>query len=366
MNPLPFRQRSFLTTTRLTFLTVLLLVLAACGGDAAVGTPASRPAGTGDGIAQSGRVIALPVAATATLNALNDRGQAFGFQADSSSDGIHLPLRVSEAGAVIASEANFFGSDAPDWTLLRTAGANTSGVMAGHGIVGGTHVGWLWDAARATRLQVPAGQIISAVVGPADIGSIAAVTFDASTEMQQVLLWQPGGSRALIYQTVPVKAGMSLFGMAGNGWIGGLERDGILLTPTLYDGSWRKLPINVIDCRCEPVRINSRGQVLMTPRRDLGGDPRGYLVNFSGTTLLPRPDASARYVGLNDLGDVVGLADSGPFVIMDGLLHDLNAYVDSARLGWRLRTAVAINNQRQVLGLGDWQGQARWYRLNLR
>ncbi len=342
--------------------TAALLSVAACGGGGtAINVSAGNAAGGG-----SRTIVALPASpATDTLNRLNDRGHASGFQ-PTADPAIDLPLTVSGANAALASDANFFGGDRPDWRLLRTASSNGEGVMAGHGIAGGVAFAWLWNGTPASRREVPAGYSIGAVAGPSDSGSLAASVFDPATEAQEVLLWQANGSRSSIFRVTGVKAGMSLFGMASNGWIGGVERDGILLTPKIYDGSWRALPIDVIECQCDAVALNARGQVLMTPRGGLGGDPRGYLVSTRGVTLLPRPDPGARYAGLNDLGDVVGTADSGPFVIIDGIVQDLNAYAGSASAGWRLRTAVSINNQRQVLGIGDWQGQSRWYRLALR
>lgn len=345
----------------------VLLVVSACGGgNTAVSLSAGNGVGVGNVAAGAGRIVALPAdTANDVLNRLNDRGLAAGFRLGADR-AIDLPLTVSDTNAALASDTRFFGSDQADWRLLRTASVNRDGVMAGHGIVGGNHLAWLWNGTPATRRAVPDGVSIAAVVGPSDTGSIAASVFDPATEEQQILLWQASGSRSSIYRSVGAKAGMSLFGMASNGWIGGVERDGILLTPKIYNGSWRALPIDVIECQCDAVALNTRGQVLMTPRGGLGGDPRGYLVSTRGITLLPRPDPGARYAGLNDLGDVAGTADSGPFVILDGVLHDLNTYAGSARFGWRLRTAVAINNQRQVLGIGDWQGQARWYRLDLR
>lgn len=355
------------------------LALSACGGGGSGGVGGTAinagPAGSNDNPPATGSagdspatamVVALPVdQGTTVLNRLNGRGHASGYQ-PTASEAIQRPVTVSATGVALASNANFFGGDEGSWSLLRPASSNNGGMMAGYGVVNGTHLAWLWDGTPAVRLSVPQGHTISAVVGPSDTGSVAASTYNPATYEQEVLLWQPNGSRSSIYRIIPVKAGIFLFGMAGNGWIGGVERDGPTLTPKIYDGSWRPLPIDTWTCQCDPVRINTQGQVLMTPRADAADTARGYLVTTSGATLLPRPDPGARYEDLNDLGDVVGNADSGPFVILDGIVHELNAYAGSAALGWHFSTAVAINNQRQVLGVGQWQGQTRWYRLNLR
>ncbi len=350
------------------------LTLSGCGGsdsspsvNAASGSNSALPSAPASSASRSAtaRVVALPVSQRATiLNRLNDRGHASGYQ-PTMVEAIQLPVTVSATGVARASNANFFGGDEASWSLLRAASSNNGGMMAGYGIVNGNHLAWLWNGTPAVRLPVPSGYSIDTVVGPADTGSLAASTYNPATFEQEILLWQPNGSRSSIYRIIPVKAGMFLFGMASNGWIGGVERDGPMLTPKIYDGTWRPLPIDAGTCQCEAVRINARGQVLMTPRADTAGVARGYLVTTSGVTLLPRPDTGARYADLNDLGDVVGNATSGPFVILGGIVHELNAYAGSAALGWRFRTVVAINNQRQVLGVGQWQGQTRWFRLNL-
>lgn len=344
-------------------LLVMLSITGCGGGGGGEGQSVTLSSDSnGSGTTTAAMVIALPVSqSTTVLNRLNNRGHASGYQA--ASDRIQLPVTVSATGTALASNANFFDGDQNNWSDLHAASSNNGGKMAGHGVVAGTHLAWLWDGTPAVRLSVPVGHTISTVVGPSDSGSLAASTYNTATYEQEVLLWQPNGSRSSIYRIIPVKAGIFLFGMASNGWIGGVERDGPMLTPKIYDGSWRPLPIDTGTCQCDAVRLNARGQVLLTPRADTG---RGYLATYGGATLLPRPDPAARYADLNDLGDVVGNSGSGPFVILDGIAHELNAYTGSAALGWRFDTAVAINNQRQVLGVGQWQGQTRWYRLSLR
>ncbi len=311
-------------------------------------------------------VTALPVSYSGTLlDHLGDAGRATG-QRLANGGGFRLPLSVAPSEVMVASERNFFGSDRRAWALLSTTSANRRGVVGGHAVISGRHVAWTWSGTPAIRYAVPAGYTIKTVVGPSDDGDIAADTYNPATYEQEILLWQANGSRSSLYRIVPVKAGMQLFGMASNGIVGTIERDGILLTPRLYDGQWHALPFDYLNCQCEARRVNARGQVLISPLPDLGGNPYGYLVTRSGATLLPRADPHTRYADLNDLGDVVGNSGGRPIVILDGVLHDLNAYANSAATGWQFLTAVAINGRRQVLGAGIWQGQTRWYRLNLR
>lgn len=301
----------------------------------------------------------------AVLDHLGDGGRASGYQLPVAS-GLALPLSASATDTITASDQNFFSGDRTAWTQLRTASSNNYGVLAGHGVVHGRHISWIWNGKAAIRHPLPPGYTISAVVGPADDGSFAADTYNLANFSQEILWWQGNGSRSILYRNVQAKAGMLLFDIASNGIIGAIEREGIALTPKLHDGQWRTLPFDYFSCRCEAKRVNARGQVLMSPLPGRGGDPQGYLVSRAGATLLPRAGQYTSYADLNDLGDVVGNSGGRPIVIFDGVLHDLNTYTNIASTGWQLLTAVAINQRRQILGAGLWQGQSRWYLLSLR
>ncbi len=357
MRAAPGKMHMRIDLTRALLLGALLSV-GGCGGSNGL------PVVIGSGSGGTARIEALPLPDGATLTRLVDNGSASGYL-PGTSDALQRPLSVTPAAVQVADATNFFGSDASAWSLLRVGSSNNSGVIAGNGVVNDVHIAWTWDGRPALRYSVPAGYSIDKVAGPADDGSFAASTYNPATFEQEIFLWQANGSRSSIYRIVPVKAGMNLLGMASNGWLGGVERNGILLTPKIYDGSWRALPFDLMYCSCEAVRINARGQMLLSPRPDLGSNARGYLLSSTGTTTLPLPDAGARYTDLNDLGDVVGNSQQNPVIVIDGVLHDLNAYVNSAALGWRLVTADAINNRRQVIGTGVVQGRTRWYRLSL-
>ncbi len=336
---------------------------------AAADLPAS-PAVIGSAVQRQtvGNVVALPLSfAGNALDRLTDNGRASGVQRPSArSATLPLPLSVSPLDAVTATERNFFGGDRRAWTALRVASSNNQGVLAGDGVAAGQRFIWTWDRTPARRFALPPGYQIQAVVGPADDGSFAADTYNLATDEQEIQQWQANGSRATVYRNVRAKAGMQLFGIASNGIIGAIERDGILLTPQLYDGQWHALSFDYLNCQCDAQRVNARGQILMSPRQDSGANAQGYLVSRNGATLLPSIGPDTRYTDLNDLGDVVGQSGGRPVVILDGVLHELNAYAGSGAPGWQFLTAVAINARRQILGTGTLRGQTRWYRLDLR
>lgn len=314
------------------------------------------------------RIDALPITADHTvLDHLSDSGRASGYQyLFTPADALHTPVSVAPGDAGIASQANFFGGDQASWTRLRTGSGNNSALMLGYGTVDQQQVVWTWDGSPVTRYAPPAGVVVERVAGPADDGSFAVDIYDESTVKQDILLWRPDGSYSSVYNITPVKAGMSLVGMASNGLIGGVERDGYLLTPKIYDGQWKALGFDYNNCSCDAVRVNASGKMLMTPRPDLAPDARGYLAGIGYASVLPRLTVDTRYADLNDRGDIVGTAGSTAIAILDGRLHDLNDYADSASLGWHFDSAVAINNHRQIVGLGTWQGMQRWYLLTLK
>ena len=314
------------------------------------------------------KVEALPLMSSHTvLDHLSDAGRASGYQyLFMPNDALHTPVSVAPGDAAIASQAKFFGGDQTSWTHLRTGSSNNSGLMSGYGIVRQQYLLWTWKGHPVKRHTLPAGMLVKSVVGPSDDGSFAVDMYKGSVAMQDILLWKPDGSHASIYSIRPIKAGMTLVGMASNGRIGGIERDGYLLTPKVYDGQWKALGFDYNHCRCEAKRINASGQMLMSPRFDLDLDARGYLAGAGSTRVLPRLAANTTYADLNDAGDIVGTSGSTAIMIIGGILHDLNACTNSASPGWHFNTAAAINNKRQIVGLGSWKGQQRWYLLTLK
>ncbi len=355
-----------------------LLLLAGCGGEGGKaifngkiffgsqsGSDATPPERCSSAVAT---VDALPITTEHTvLDHLSDLGRASGYQyLFTPSDALHTPVSVAPGDAGIASQANFFGGDQPDWTRLRTGSGNNNALASGYGVVNGQYLVWTWNGNPVTRHSVPAGVYVEKVIGPADDGSFAADIYNDSTVMQDILLWKPDGSSSSIYTITPIKAGMALVGMASNGLIGGVERDGYLLTPKIYDGQWKPVSFDYNNCYCEARRINASGQMLMSPRFDLAPDARGYLAGSAGASVLPRLSTNTTYADLNNAGDIVGTSGSTAIIIIGGVLHDLNDYANSAALGWHFDTAVAINNKKQIVGLGTWQGQQRWYLLTLK
>src|SRR5262249_25532480 len=80
-------------------------------------------------------------------------------------------------------------------------------------------------------------------------------------------------------------------------------------------------------------------------------------------------DLSSRAADINDRGQVVGrsanqLGQGRAFLWEGGVMTDLNTLLPPDS-GWVLQYAFGINNNGQVTGLGDYQGEMRAYLLDL-
>ncbi len=286
------------------------------------------------------------------------------------------PFTVSERNAALATADNFYtGEPTRTWTT-QVGGMNADGVLAGLATIGARTFGWSWNGAAITKFEPPVGFAIENVVGPSNDGRIAATLRPTSGQMKAVIY--SGGAPTDIPTLVPLVNGERTFqlvqAMSGNGTVMGItktEFTGWERIFTFSAGTLRDLG-QLIDCNCSPVTVNDNGYVLGAPRR-MG--PAGVLFNGSDRILIGAPKAGNFNVNVydsNDRNDVVGIywpvegGDSKPLVFIDGQSHDLNEYTQADKLGWTLTSAGRINNNRQIIGEGIYQGQPRWYRLTLR
>lgn len=100
---------------------------------------------------------------------------------------------------------------------------------------------------------------------------------------------------------------------------------------------------------------NSQAQIWSNP-----------LDNATGTILGTLGGSTSRANGINDLTQVVGsssLADNSAehaFLWKDGVLTDLNSLIDSES-GWELTSALEINNNGDIIGVGNFNGESRGF-----
>ena len=352
-----------------------LWVLGCSGGDGnpnnnqGSGNSLPPPPTTTDHIAM---MVALPMPAGAlTMTALADKGHAGG-QANGA------PFTVSERNAAVANTDTFYtGESTTRWTT-QVGGMNADGVLAGAAFIeGGRTFAWTWNGASLSKFEPPSGYRVESVGGLSDDGRIA-VNLRQGVEVPKAVIYS-GGTPTDIPTLVPAlddgsRPYQTAWAMSGNGTVMGLtyvQRTGPEHIFTYADGMLRDLG-STSDCNCSPVTVNNLGYVLATPRK-VG--PSGLLLNGIDRLLVYPPGSGNANVNLNDSNDrndVVGnywpLDGSGgrPFIFMGGQSYDLNDYTQAARLGWTLTTAALINNNRQIVGTGSYQGQVRWYRLTLR
>lgn len=114
--------------------------------------------------------------------------------------------------------------------------------------------------------------------------------------------------------------------------------------------------------------INNLGQVvgsgnIENEEAQIWIDP---LNNTTGTLLGTLGGSTSRANGINDLTQVVGtssLANSPKehaFLWQKGALTDLNNLIDSAS-GWELTSALKINNNGDIIGIGNFNGEQRGF-----
>lgn len=313
--------------------------------------------------------LAMPPGAL-SVTALADKGHAGGQVGGK-------PFTVSERNAAIANADTFYtGESTTRWTT-QVGGMNADGVLAGAAFLdSGRTFAWTWNGAAISKFEPPAGYRVDGVGGLSGDGRVVvnlrqgigvpkAVIYSGSTptDIPTLVPALDDGSRP--YQVA--------WSVSGNGTVMGLtyvqrtEPEHIF---TYSEGTLRDLG-STIDCNCSPVAVNNLGYVLATPRK-VGAF--GLLLNGIDRIVVNPPGAVNANVSVtdsNDRNDVVGsyapVDGSGarPFIFMGGQSYDLNAYTQAARLGWTLTTAAFINNNRQIVGMGSYQGQARWYRLTL-
>lgn len=310
---------------------------------------------------------------------LNDNGHAAG----TAGPYVYgLPMSVSINNHHVATADNF--GDLSPWTSV--GGNNSAGVVAGATAQSerGARVAWIWDGARRTALPLP-NDVNKSVLwtgGIDDNGRVAVQLYDG-TRLGGAYIAAIGivGNNGN-YQFMP-----QVIGAGESTYVGRITNSGIVvgwaeLAPTASriflwrpDGSVTTIAdINLLTCSCQAGAANNRGELIVVfddriLRGTVAGQPPAYaeLVASGRHTRLPALDGSSHeYLSLNDQGDMVGNYGSGTFVVLGGRLHDLNVYTNSAALGWRFETASLINNRRQVIGKGTFNGHQRWYLLTLK
>jgi probable HAF family extracellular repeat protein len=119
----------------------------------------------------------------------------------------------------------------------------------------------------------------------------------------------------------------------------------------------------------EPRGINNSGQIVGWAAQG-DGSLRAFMFNGGPLQDLGTIGgrSETRAYGINDLGDVVGLATNGSesskiaFLYTGGVMTDLNTLIDPAS-GWVLRSAADINDSGMIAGYGEINGETHAFLL---
>lgn len=303
------------------------------------------------------------------LNDLNENGHAAGWHTVTR---YIQPLSVSATNVHVANRDNFYDNGDNNWRI-QVAGNNNSGVMAGMATTGpaadSVPFAWTWNGAAITRLPLsPDEDIITGVFGIADDGRVGVNWVRPATGFSYLSWWN--GTFYDSFTRVN-RDGDHLVGikMSNNGTTAayGPEADGVSLFAIIYpDKTSAGVPgINRLTCGCQVVDVTNTGRLLIFSEANENRPAGAAIVTATSNETLPTALASAA-MDMNDRGDVVGGTDNRPQLYLDGQLLDLNSYTQASMVGWTLQTANLINNNRQIVGRGLYQGRQRWYLMTLK
>lgn len=351
-------------------------VLAAGPGTDASTNPATSPSSSVP--SPVAMVVAYPQPPTGLLlDDLNDNGHAAGVTAYTT------PLSVSANNYHLATAGNFSPLPAP--TKVGRASNNDAGVMAGTATDAfGGLFHWRWNGAQASAVPQPADKTLTlaSVIGIDNRDRVAAVVYDAQGRWQ-VASVDGAGRYTLMPELAGTTSNVYYYSLAvSNGGVVAGEANNNDGSPArIFAWSPGSAPRVVFTdnagiCGCSVRSVNDHAQVLLDVQTvyavpgDSGGTLRspayGLLASPGSVQRLPTVNGSMNYWGLNNAGQAVGSDGVHAMWLVGGELRNLNAYTNAASLGWDFKFAKLINNSRQIVGTGTFNGQERWFLLSLK
>jgi probable HAF family extracellular repeat protein len=262
------------------------------------------------------------------------------------------------------TEAVVFGGASPanllagsSWSAGEATGINSLGQVSGTVWSNGTAHGVIWSG--GTSIDLGANTSAAAIN---DAGQVAG-------SGNQAFLYQNGTRTNL--GTLPGGSWSLAEGLSGNGAVAGYGNTasgirGFVWTPgagmqelaTLGGGSSYGMAVNDSGVVAGSAAVGS-----------------GYLnatswLNGTAKDLGTLGGNNSYAYGINDAGEIVGYswiagnATTHAFVVLNGVMVDLNALLSPADSGWVITAAYGINDQGQIVGEGTYDGQSYAVLLN--
>ena len=288
------------------------------------------------------------VGSTTTAFAVSANGQAAGWEVD--------PLGDTEAlvfGG--AGPTNLLAGSA--WSQGQATGINSLGLVSGTVWSNGTAHGLIWSAGASVDLG--ANTSAAAINDAGQVAGSGSQAFLYQNGVRTDLGTLPGGSWSLAE------------GLSGNGDVAGYGDTasgirGFVWTPgsgltqlgTLGGGS------------SYGMGVNDAGEVAGSAAVGSGYLHAASWLGGTATDLGTLGGGNSYAYGINDAGEIagyswiVGNGSTHAFVVLNGVMVDLNSLLTPADSGWVITAAYGINDQGQIVGEGLYQGQSYAILLN--
>jgi probable HAF family extracellular repeat protein len=263
----------------------------------------------------------------------------------------------------------------PGDRFSRAQGVNNSGQVVGFSGTAADHThAFLWDAVHGMQdLGTLPGDSFSKALGVNDSGQVVGYSCTSFSGPCHAFLWDATNGMQNL-GTLPGDTSSFAFGINNSGQVVGNSFNPLNGQHAfLWDATNGMQNLGTLpgDSRSIARGINDSGKVV--------GQSEGRITHaflwdaVNGMQALPTLDRGAFATGINSNGQMVGAAEVydpvvndyfyEPSVWQNGTVSDLNQVIPPSS-GWVLVDAAnALNNDGQIVGFGDHNGQSRAYLL---
>lgn len=290
----------------------------------------------------------LPGFASSGAYALNGRGQVVGtlWEPVNFDQGQPFVWDTTSGMRLLSTEAGSYG---------RASDINDSGYIAGTS----ANMACRWDSnGNRSNIGVAPGDSSSKSVGINNLGQVAGRSYPSGAPSQQ-FLWTEGVGMTVL--PVPGADNAQVYDVDDHGNVVGFvyNSQGVSRT-ALWNAStdWNLVGNALPGYEKErPVAMSDNGMYIAGYASHQFNPGTAFIWDTtSGLRQLPTlGGGDSEASGVNNLGQVVGIANGQACLWKDGVVYDLSALLPSDS-GWTLNGASDINDSGWIVGVGTYQG----------